>query len=123
MSNISKDDCIILNKCIYDLIQASKQYYKKAVKILKKLEFVGGCFYVSKSEKGVVYIAFYIDDNLIVGDIEAIDEAIIAFQGNGLVLKIVERYRAMFLNNKKRAWFCYGVDVHDSVVGKHESLI
>ena len=41
-SNIRKYDCIILNKCIYCLAQAAKHYYKKAIKILKNLGFVGG---------------------------------------------------------------------------------
>ena len=36
MSNSSKDDCIILNKCIYGLVQAARWYYKRIVKILKK---------------------------------------------------------------------------------------
>ena len=40
MSNIQKDDCIILNKFIYGLVQAAKQYYKKAIKIQKNLGFL-----------------------------------------------------------------------------------
>ena len=56
MSDVRKDDCIILNKCIYGLIQAAHQYYKKAVE-----SFVGGnidpCLYVKKSAKGIVYVA------------------------------------------------------------------
>ena len=35
-------------------------------------------------------IALCIDDNVMVGDIEAIDEAIAGFKENGLVLKIIE---------------------------------
>ena len=31
MSDVTKDDCIILNKCIYGLVQVACQYYKKAV--------------------------------------------------------------------------------------------
>ena len=42
MSNMGKDGCIILNKCIYGLVQAAQQYYKKAVEILKSSGFVGG---------------------------------------------------------------------------------
>ena len=36
MSDVKKDDCIILNKCIYSLVQAAHQYYKKAVPLCKK---------------------------------------------------------------------------------------
>ena len=55
---VNKDDCIILNKCIYGLVQETRQYYKKAVEILKKLGFIGGnvdsCLYAKKSLKGRV---------------------------------------------------------------------
>ena len=35
MVDVKKDDCIILKKFIYGLVQAAWQYYKKAVEILK----------------------------------------------------------------------------------------
>ena len=36
MPDAGKDNCIIWNKCIYDLVQEARQYYKKAAEILKK---------------------------------------------------------------------------------------
>ena len=55
MSNVKKDNCIILNKCIYGLVQAACQYYKKAVEILKNPGFIGGsigpCLYVKRVQK------------------------------------------------------------------------
>ena len=97
MSDITKDDCIISNKCIYSLVQAACQYYKKAVEILKSSGFVRGsidsCLYVKKSMRGIVYIALYIEDNLMIGNIAAIDNSIKALKSNWLVLKIVEGCR------------------------------
>ena len=88
MSNMGKDGCIILNKCIYGLVQAAQQYYKKAVKILKKLGLVRGnvdqWFSVKKSEMGIINVALYVDNNLMIGDIEAINNAIAAPKENGL---------------------------------------
>ena len=61
--------------------------------------------------KGLVYVALYIDDNLMVGDIVAIDDAIEVLKNKGLVLKIVEGLKEYlsceikFSNNKKCAWF------------------
>ena len=67
ISDVGKDNCIILNKSIYDIFQAAWQYYKKAVKILKKLRFSGDnvnpCLYFKKSKEGIVYVALCIDDN------------------------------------------------------------
>ena len=85
MTYAKKDDFIMLNKCIYvyGLVQAVHQYYKKAVEILKHSSFVGGsidpCLYIKKRTESIVYVALYIDDNLMVGDID-----------KGLVLKIVD---------------------------------
>ena len=71
-----------------------RQYYKKAIEILKNLGLVEGnvnpCLYVKKSAKGVVYIMLYVDDNLMIVDMVAIDDAIIALKSNRLVLKVME---------------------------------
>ena len=87
MSNIKNDDCIISNKCIYGLVQAARQYYKKVIQILKNLGFVRGniypCLYVKKN---VVYVALYVDHNLMIGNVATIDDAIEALKNNGLVL-------------------------------------
>ena len=93
MSDVTQTNCIILNKCIYGLVQAACQYYKKAVETLKSFGFIRGsiypCLYVKKSAKGIVYIAL-LDDNLMVGDIAAIDDAIVALKSKGLIRKIME---------------------------------
>ena len=51
-----------------------------AVEILKNLRFIGGnfnpCLCGKKRAKGIVYTSIYIDDNLMVGTVEAIDGAI-----------------------------------------------
>ena len=58
MKNVGKDDCIILDKRIYGLVQAARQYYKKAVKSLKKAVFIEGnvdlCHCIKKSAKGII---------------------------------------------------------------------
>ena len=83
LSDVSKNDYIILKMIIYDLDELAMQYYKKAFQIQEKLGFVGGyvnlCLYVKKSEKGIVYIALHIDNNLLV-NVEVIDEAIAALK-------------------------------------------
>ena len=112
MANIKKDDFIILNKCIYGLVEAAWQYYKKAIEILKSSGFVGGSIdpylYVKNSMKGIVYIVLYIDDNLMVQDIAAIDDSMLSLKNKGLVQKIMEGLqnylvcKIMFLDDKKQ---------------------
>ena len=112
MSN--KGDCIILNKCIFGLIQVARQYYKKAVKVLKKSRFIEGnvnpCLYLKKNEKGVVSVALYVDDNLMIGYIEITDKVITTLKECGLVLDVMEglqdylSFEVKFSKDKKRAW-------------------
>ena len=114
MSNVKKDDRVILNKCIYHLVQAVWQYCRKAVVILKSSGFirciVDLCLYVKRSNKGLVYIALYIDHNLMLVEIAAIDNAIETLKNKKLVLKIVEGLqdylscKIKFSNDKKNAW-------------------
>ena len=91
MAAVKKDDCIIFKKCIYGLVQAAQQHYKKAMEILKSSGFEGGsidpCLYVKRSAKGIVYVALYVDDNLMIGNKAAIDDAILALKNKGLVLR------------------------------------
>jgi len=42
MPGTTNDDALLLNKCIYGLVQAARQYHKKMVTILKQIGFKGG---------------------------------------------------------------------------------
>ena len=79
-NNVGNDDCIILGKCIYGLLQAVKHYNKMAIDISRKSEFsrghVDSYLCMKMSTKGIVYIASYVDNYLIIGNPKATDEAI-----------------------------------------------
>ena len=70
---------------------------------------VDSSLFVKKSEKGIVYVALYVDDNLMIGNVEAINNSIAALKKNGLVLKIVEGLQeylsceVKFSTDKKKA--------------------
>ena len=91
---MGEDESVILDKCIYSLVQATIQYYKKAILFFKKARCsvgnVDACLYIKKGAKVIVYITFYIDDTLLTRNTKAIDEAIEALQKHRLVLKVVE---------------------------------
>ena len=42
MKDVTSDDVLALQKCIYGLVQAARQYHKKIVSILKSIGFTGG---------------------------------------------------------------------------------
>ena len=82
--DVDKEDCLILQKAIYGLVQAARQFWKK---IVDKMQ--GGGFQLSEAdprmlykedEKGICIIIIYIDDMLIIGKEEAIDAAIKVLQ-------------------------------------------
>ena len=83
--------------------------------ILKKLGFARGnvdpCINVKKKVKSIiVYIAFSVDNNLVVGNVEAIDDAMTALKENGLVQKIMEGLQDLlsckmkFSMDEKSSW-------------------
>ena len=93
---------------------SSSEYYKKAIKILKKSGLdecnVDPCLYVKKSEKGIVNVALYLGDNPMIGDIEATGQVITTLEEIGLVLKVMEGLqdylscKVKFSKDEKRAW-------------------
>ena len=86
------DDVMKLLKSVYGLAQAARQYYKRFIKALKKIGFVGGvadpCLFMRENEKGIVYIAIWVDDSLMVGNKQAIDSTIDELKKEGFILKI-----------------------------------
>ena len=86
------DKALLLGRCIYGIVQAARQYHKKMMEILHRICFVGGiiyqCLFVRKSLAGIVYVALYVDDNLMIGHPKAIDEVISLLRKNNLVLNI-----------------------------------
>ena len=77
---VDKEDCLILQKAIYGLVQAARRFWKKIVDKMQeggfKLREADPCMLYKEDEKGVCIIIIYIDDMLIIGKEEAIDDAI-----------------------------------------------
>ena len=86
-----EDEALLLLHAIYGLVQASRQWWIKYVEKLKKIGFEGGypdpCLYSRRDENGVVFLAVWVDDSLLVGDSKAIDKAIQDLKDEGFVLK------------------------------------
>ena len=59
---------------------------------MKNSGFVEGvvdpCLYMKKSSKGLVYIALYVDDNLMIGNMVAIDHAIASLKAKSWCSKL-----------------------------------
>ena len=84
--DVDKEDCLILYKPIYGLVQAAKKFWKKIVDKLQGGGFnrseTDPCMLYKEDVKGVCIIIIYIDDMLIFGKQEAIDDVIRVLQGH-----------------------------------------
>jgi hypothetical protein len=60
------EDCLLLLKAIYGLVQSARQFFKKFVLILGKIGFVPSSadlrLMIRRCNLGMVYLAMYIDD-------------------------------------------------------------
>ena len=88
----SKDECLILKKTIYGLVQSARQFYVKLVDALKGCGFEGSpvdpCLWTRNSSSGIVMMAIYVDDFLTLGTDAAIDEVIELMKNYGFGLKV-----------------------------------
>ena len=59
-------ECLRLERPLYGLVQAARQFWKKAVGVLKEIGFVGGqadpCLMTKTSDEGTVHVIMYVDD-------------------------------------------------------------
>ena len=70
---------MVLQKSMYGLVQAARQFYKKFVQVAtEKLGFqkclADGCLLYKKDEVGTIIICLYVDDLLCIGDKKAIEK-------------------------------------------------
>ena len=75
----TNEDCMVLQKSMYGLVQAARQFYKKFVQVAtEKLGFqkclADGCLLYKKDESGTIIICLYVDDLLCIGDKKAIEK-------------------------------------------------
>ena len=77
--NIETDECFLLEKSIYGLVQAARQFWKKFVQTLKTFGFEASeadpCLLCRQDENGLCVIIMYVDDMLLIGTNDAITNA------------------------------------------------
>ena len=78
---ICDDECVLLKKSIYGLVQAARQWYKKFVQMLKRIGFesclADPCLLCKKESNGeMTILVVYVDDCICIGSKEAIKKTI-----------------------------------------------
>ena len=92
--NSNPDDCLLLTKTIYGLVQSAREFYKRLIEVLKGVGFVENksdpCL-LSKWEDGeVILIGIYVDDCLVIGKENQISLLITDLKKGGFNLKITQ---------------------------------
>ena len=108
------DECLQLQRTIYGLVQAARQYFKKFVGGLKQIGFEGGqvdpCLLMKENNGERIYIGTYVDDNACIGTQSLINETIEELQKLGFKLKVMDDFtdylscEIIFSKDKTKAW-------------------
>ena len=84
--DVDKEDCLIMQKAIYGLVQAARQFWKKIVDKMHEggfqLSEADPYMLYKEDERGVCIIIIYIHDMLIIDKEEVIDAASRVLQGH-----------------------------------------
>jgi hypothetical protein len=85
-------NCLMLTKTIYGLVQSAREFYKMLMSTLKFIGFKGNksdpCLLSKWIQDGVIMIGIYVDDCLVIGKRNRIDELIVEFKTSGFNLKV-----------------------------------
>ena len=109
------EDCVELMKCTYGLVQASRQYRKKFVSVVKEHDVketnVDPCLMIKKNESGrpMLYMGTHVDDSLVVGKLKDIEALKDHMEKHGLKTKCekFDEYigcKVVFSKDGKKAW-------------------
>ena len=86
------DEVLLLVHSLYGLVQSTRQHHIEFEEKSNEIGFVGGhpdpCLWMRKNEKGTVCIAVWVDDSLLIGDSDAIEDAVKDLEAEGFKLKI-----------------------------------
>jgi hypothetical protein len=108
------DECVLLQRTIYGLVQSARQFFKKLMACLKSIGFKGGiadpCLLTRHCAKGLVIMATYVDDCFCCGHEEAILETIELMKESGFGVTVEDDLtdylscNIVFNKERTKAW-------------------
>jgi len=109
-----ENECPLLLKALYGLVQGACRWWKKFVEILKTIEFKCGfadpCLMIKRSNNGTVFASIYVDNNFCVGHCKALTGFVDDLKKQGLTVKVSMELMdylsclIKFLKDKKKVW-------------------
>jgi hypothetical protein len=90
--NVNHDECTQLDKALYGLVQAARQFYLKFAQELKKIGFeqsyADPCLFFRDTKNGRVMMIIHIDDCYVIGTKTTIEELVTDLKSTGLKIKV-----------------------------------
>ena len=108
-----EDECLLLKRTIYGLVQSTRMYNLKFWDILLKLGYkqcaCEPCLFYRENELGVAMLVSYVDDNALAGDEAAIEDTLKGLNDNGLTYtrELLTDYlscEVIFNDDETKAW-------------------
>jgi hypothetical protein len=79
----NENECLI-KKTIYGTVQSAREFYKKLVLVLKGCGIQGNsvnpCLWMNYTDYGIVFIGIYVNDCLVIGNENGINDVIYGFK-------------------------------------------
>jgi hypothetical protein len=109
------DECLLLIKTLYGLVQSSRQYFKTFKStLIDKMGFedcpCDPCLFKKQDKNGICYVVCYVDDNLCIGDEKAIRAVVEEIPKHGLAVTVTENMddylscQVLMNKDKTKAW-------------------
>ena len=106
----NNNQCLLLNKTIYGLVQSAREFYKRLIEVLKSIGFIENksdpCLLSKWDKEDVMLIGIYVDDCIVIGKEEQISKLIDDLKSSGFNLKIennlTDYLSCRIIENKER---------------------
>jgi hypothetical protein len=91
---VNEDECLILKKIVYWLVQSAREFIKSLFLVLKGCDFQGNsvnlCLWTKYTECGIVFAGIYINDFLVIGNESGTNDVINGLKAYKFGLEIAD---------------------------------
>jgi hypothetical protein len=89
------DECVLLQKSLYGLVQSARQFFKKFSAVLRQLGMtqsnIEPCVFHQETHLGILIVAVYVDDCYVIGTDASLQKFIVDIQAAGFKIKIEDK--------------------------------
>jgi Reverse transcriptase (RNA-dependent DNA polymerase) len=92
---VSDDECVLLQKSLYGLVQSARQFFKMFSAVLRQLGMMQSniepCVFHQETRLGILIVAVYVDDCYVIGTDAWLNKFIVDIQAAGFKIMIEDK--------------------------------